>query len=345
MQLEEKFKQRYPNAYFLNPENIADVEVFLRSHNWLGLDEGITFLEKAGEGNMNLTLRVQARERSFIIKQARPWVEKYPQIDAPADRAIIEGTFYSIICGNKKLKGLTPEIIGVDIDSFFLVMEDLGESSDYTDLYQQGKVIHENELIALMEFLNELHTNFKGEKLKNTKMRELNHEHIFVYPFLEENGFNLDDIEPGLQEAAMLYKTDKHLKEVAKELGQKYLANGDYLLHGDYYPGSWLRTSKGTRIIDPEFGFSGPREFELGVMLAHLKMAEQTQQVQDRVVALYEHSAELDGHLLSQFIGIEIMRRIIGLAQLPLSINLEKKKELLQEAHNLLLEPKFSKVL
>lgn len=342
---EEKFKQLYPHSYFLDPEEIADVENYLRNHNWLGLDEGITSLEKAGEGNMNLTLRVKAKDRSFIIKQARPWVEKYPQVDAPAERAIIEGQFYDIISGSKKLKVLTPDVLGKDANSFFLVLEDLGMSNDYTDLYQQGKNLQENELETLMDFVNELHGSFSGKGLQNMAMRQLNHAHIFIYPLREENGFNLDDIEAGLQEVAMLYKTDTHLKEIAKVLGQKYLANGDYLLHGDYYPGSWLRTPNGVKVIDPEFGFSGPREFELGVMLAHLKMAEQPQKIQDKVIELYEYSAELDGHLLSQFTGIEIMRRIIGLAQLPLSIKLEKKKELLQEAHNLLLEPRFSKVL
>ncbi len=345
MTLEERFKKEHSNAYFLDAEEIADVENYLRNHNWLGLDEGITSLEKAGEGNMNLTLRVQAKDRTFIIKQARPWVEKYPQIDAPVERSIIEGEFYDIISNHEKLKQLTPEVLGKDPSSFLLVFEDLGVSSDYTDLYASDKALNKNELEALMVFLNALHGNFTGKGLQNSSMRQLNHEHIFVYPFLEENGLNLDDIENGLQEVAMTYKTDGHLKEVAKTLGEKYLADGDYLLHGDYYPGSWLRTTQGIKVIDPEFSFSGLREFELGVMLAHLKMAEQSEEIQARVIDLYEHSAELDGHLLNQFIGIEIMRRIIGLAQLPMSINLERKKGLLQEAHNLLLEPRFSKVL
>jgi 5-methylthioribose kinase len=30
-----------------------------------------------------------------------------------------------------------------------------------------------------------------------TGMHTLNHEHIFEFPFLEENGFDLDQIQPG----------------------------------------------------------------------------------------------------------------------------------------------------
>src|SRR2546421_5684303 len=43
----------------------------------------------AGEGNMNYTLRIGTSERSFVMKQARPWVEKYPHIAAPWDRALM----------------------------------------------------------------------------------------------------------------------------------------------------------------------------------------------------------------------------------------------------------------
>ncbi|MBK8314154.1 MAG: hypothetical protein IPL01_09085 [Acidobacteria bacterium] len=60
---------------------------------WLNTDERVISAGKAGEGNMNYTLRVETSDRSFILKQARPWVEKYPQVSAPWDRAIVEGSF------------------------------------------------------------------------------------------------------------------------------------------------------------------------------------------------------------------------------------------------------------
>jgi hypothetical protein len=36
------------------------------------------------------------------------------------------------------------------------------------------------------------------------------------------------------------------------ELGEIYLADGAQLVHGDFFPGSWLRTPHGPMIIDPE---------------------------------------------------------------------------------------------
>jgi 5-methylthioribose kinase len=78
------------------------------------------------------------------------------------------------------------------------------------------------------------------DELVNTELRTLNYEHIFEYPFKEENGFNLDDIQDGLQELALPYKRCR-IKENIERLGSLYLSKGKYLLHGDYYPGSWLK--------------------------------------------------------------------------------------------------------
>ena len=61
---------------------------------------------------------------------------------------------------------------------------------------------------------------------------------------------------------------------IVRELGALYLQDGTSLLHGDYFPGSWLQTAAGVRVIDPEFCFFGPPEFDVGVLLAHLHLAQ-----------------------------------------------------------------------
>ena len=52
--------------------------------------ESITSVVMAGDGNMNLVLRVTTDRQSVIVKQARPWVEKYRDIPAPAERILAE---------------------------------------------------------------------------------------------------------------------------------------------------------------------------------------------------------------------------------------------------------------
>lgn len=108
------------------------LEDYLKSKNWLKQHEQILILEKPGEGNMNYTLRVRTHDRTLIIKQSRPYVEKYPQIAAPANRAVTEGRFYEKIQSFASINEFMPQLIGIDIDANILVLEDLGTASDYT---------------------------------------------------------------------------------------------------------------------------------------------------------------------------------------------------------------------
>jgi len=320
------------------------LEAYLKSQGWLKEDESIKSTETPGDGNMNFTLRVDTGERTFIVKQSRDYVEKYPQVAAPAERALREAEFYELIRTEPALKAMMPNIIGLDKENSAMVMDDLGAGSDYTYMYKYGQSIPEMELMEIMDFAAKLHDSFSAQTaskvITNREMRKLNQEHMFVYPYLEDNGLNLDDILPGLEEVAKAYKSDEPLKAEVEKLGKLYLTDGDTLLHGDYFPGSWLKTKEGVRIIDPEFCFFGSAEFEIGVTIAHLKMADQPEELIIKSLHRYHAKRNLDEELRKKFTATEILRRILGLAQLPLEIDLEKRRALLEHAREILIEHK-----
>lgn len=315
------------------PQQIQD---YLVRRGWIDELEPITTLEKPGDGNMNYTLRVGTSIRTLIVKQARAYVEKYPAIPAPVERVVIEGHFYEAVQSVPSLAEQMPQLLGIDPENNMLVLEDLGQSPDYTSLYQPGQQLTSDELTVLTAYLADLHHHFAqitpAPVFTNRAMRALNHEHLFVYPFMVENGFDLNSVQPGLQQLAMPYKTDDALKAAVQQLGTVYLADGATLLHGDYYPGSWLRTDTGPKIIDPEFCFYGPPEYDLGVFVAHLLIADQPASMTEQVLTIYRETASFDDTLRQQFTAIEIIRRLIGLAQLPLHLSLDRKAELLQNA-------------
>lgn len=319
----------------------ASLEIYLKEQAWLQHGEKIVALEKPGEGNMNFTLRIKTDERSFIIKQSRNYVEKYPQVAAPAERAIREAEFYQLIAGESQLKEKMPQLLGVDHRNHVLKLEDLGNGVDYTFLYEKDKRLEDSELQEIVTFAARLHQsiniNTTQERLTNRNMRKLNHEHIFIYPYLENNGLDLDEILPGLKKIGEPFKKDRLLKKAVEKLGQRYLEDGNTLLQGDYFPGSWLKTRDGLKIIDPEFCFFGDVEFEIGVMLAHLKMADQPEATVKKALNIYRELSSLDEELCRKFMAIEILRRILGLAQLPLSLGLEERKALLEESRKILV--------
>ena len=87
----------------------------------------------------------------------------------------------------------------------------------------------------------------------------------------------------------------------------------------------------GLKVIDPEFGFTGPREFDLGVFCAHLRMAGTV--LEESVLEThYLPWKQLDRRLVSTFAGVEILRRLLGVAQLPIRFDLERKRVLLEKA-------------
>lgn len=317
------------------------LQKYLKEKSWLRADEEIISVEKPGDGNMNFTLRVNTGNRTFIIKQSRAYVEKYPQVPAPATRMLQEAEFYKFTSVEPKLKSMMPDLLHVDEQNYVLAFEDLGRGADFSYIYKNGETISENELFEIMDFAAHLHKNINTEtteqKIVNTEMLKLNHEYIFQYPYMLENGLDLDTVISGLKEVSLPYKNDEKLKENLKIFGAMYLQGGNVLVHGDYFPGSWLKTNDGVKIIDPEFCFFGFPEFEIGVTIAHLKMADQPQELIAKAISYYCETAELDAALREKFTAVEVLRRILGLAQLPLEIDLEKRKQLLEEARHIIL--------
>ena len=336
----------YPGSFFLTTD-VAAVASYLAVKSWLEPDEVVESVARAGEGNMNCVMRVVTSERTFILKQSRPWVEKYPGIPAPWDRALIEARFYRTVEQHQPVAGYLARLFGFDAEERLLMLEDLGESQDFTSLYAEGAPGPEQaQLRQLIDFLIALHTSFRTPDLaaafSNSEMRALNYEHIFALPLRRHNGLNLDSITPGLAALALHLQEDaKYCGEVAV-LGDRYVhsSHGVCLIHGDYFPGSWLKARQGVYVIDPEFCFFGPPEWDLGVMIAHLYLAGQSHSSTGRLLSRYAAAAPVDRKLVLQFAGVEIMRRLTGVAQLPLKLGKERKAELLELSRQLVMEGK-----
>ena len=314
---------------------IAEFQDYLNKRGWLLDNEEILSVEKPGEGNMNVVVRLITSQRSFILKQSRPFVQKYQQIPAPLDRIAVEFQFYDTV-KNDAIASHIPEIYGYEAPDYLLLMQDLGNIDDMTQIYTSRK-IESRVLDKLINVVTEIHRARPAENFPlNLELRQLNYQHIFELPFMEENGFQLDDIQPGLQALSKPYKTDKALKKIVALVGQQYLSPGDTLIHGDYYPGSWMTAEDSVYVIDPEFSFMGFAEFDLGVMCAHTIMATMERSVQQYILSKY--SGNIDTTLVKKVAGIEIIRRLIGLAQLPLQRTIDEKDYLLQQARKLIME-------
>jgi 5-methylthioribose kinase len=312
---------------------------YLAGQGWLAADEEVRDVGPAGEGNMNLVLRVRTGRRSLVVKQGRPWVARYPQIPAPVGRTEVEHTWYSLVGGVPDLAQRVPDVLGYDPVAHVLALSDLGERGDLSAVYA-GRTLTEQQVSGLVDWLGRLHAGFaadeRARRLANREMRVLNHEHIFVVPVTGRGAPDLDEIAPGLDRLARRLRSDTAFTGRIAELGVHYLGGGSALLHGDFFPGSWLaKADEPVWVIDPEFGFFGPPEWDVAIMLAHLAMAEQPRQLTTLVRDRYPAPGGFDWSLVDGFAGAEITRRLLGVARLPLRADLAGAAALLDHARSL----------
>lgn len=339
MGLREDAIRAHPDFPWLAGEDADGLASYLESRGFLDKGESFVRSERAGEGNMNLTLRIYTSTRRFILKQSRPWVEKYPEIAAPWNRSQSELRFYQRVQTIPAVATRMPTLIAGEQADGVLLLEDLPNARDFTSLYLAGSVaavqtgdpaaetasadaLLDGEIEELAAYLAALHSTTRGEvasEFANREMRRLNHSHLFVVPLATDNGLDLDAFEVGLADAAQGLRNDAPYRKALAATGDRYLRDGPCLVHGDYYPGSWLRTPAGIRVIDPEFSFPGDPEVDLGCAVAHLALAGQARLRAERFLTAYAAEApDLEPGRLARYAAVEVMRRLIGVAQLPL---------------------------
>ncbi|MBU2939531.1 phosphotransferase [Lacinutrix sp. C3R15] len=314
-----------------------DIKKLLQEINFFNTtNEYIINITKPGEGNMNVVLRIETNMRSFIAKQSRPFVQKYKDIEAPIKRIDVEYQFYKTISSNALLNKHFPKVLKYNAENHLLILEDLGACEDMTYLYNT-RTLETKQLELLVQIVANIH-NAKAPKdyPENKELRLLNYQHIFELPFIENNGFSLNEIQAGLETLSLPYKKDAVLKQKIKEIGSQYLSEGTTLIHGDFYPGSWMTKNNQIYSIDPEFSFLGFKEFDLGVLAAHSILILQNKSALAFIKKSYPST--INAILLEQVTGIEIMRRLIGLAQLPITRSLKEKENLLQLAYTLIMK-------
>ena len=311
---------------------IAD---FCKNQGWVPPDTEIISIRPAGEGNMNTVKRALLSDgTSLVLKQAFPFVKKYPSIPAPVDRLQQEAFFYAEVQTHQALKSTTPNLIGYDEHTKILALEYIDDAEDFSFLWSDNnRSLTAEEKTKIVSWLSALH-NIESDALDkdpNLEMRKLNHEHIFIIPLRENNGVSLEE---SLKKKAKSLRQLAAVQKAAKDLGEIYLSDQMLsLIHGDFHPGSWMRTKeRGPVIIDPEFSFCGRGEFDLGILEAHLFIKNQDLSEVEEVLQNYNKPSYFDDSLVSGFRSFEIIRRLLGVAQLPLTRDEDFKIDLLDFA-------------
>ena len=319
-------------------------------------------IESAGEGNMNVVLRVidrsgRSQPDRVIVKQSLPYVRRYPSIAAPVDRIEAERQFYEQTGGTEAGKHM-PELLSVIPDDHVMVLEDLGGASDRVDVYGDVRRFPVDEA---MRWLNHLHAIEVRNDARCAALLELNAAHMFDIPWDDPPAFDAASVGPELAGVADGLRHGKRIETIRRsvnDLKHWYLCPPGaeaVLCHGDFYPGSWLavtshdatakrETAKkemakqnSFRVIDPEFTLRGPREFDVAVAAAHHRLCDGSERLLNSIDAITKNYAQgLDLERTMRMAAAEVTRRLIGVAQLPLTLDDAARAERLAEAGEVL---------
>ena len=309
----------------------------------------VTRAAEIGDGNINLVFRVETGAESVIVKQALPYLrvagESWP---LTRHRARIEGDALTVHA--KLAPGLLPEMFHYDEYVSALVLEDLCEHVSWREALIAGRdVAGVAEAVGRYSARVLLGTSdlTLGSRQRKELRRRFGYSElclvtedlVFTAPF-RDAASNRYDPEAG--ELARSLRTDSALRRAVAELRFAFKTRDEALLHGDLHSGSVMIKDGDVRIIDLEFAYFGPLGFDVGVLLAHLAIARIAHDVAhsdpfagviDRYAAEYWAAFRDESRRLwrptepwyerwlhavltdaARFAGVEMMRRIVGLA-------------------------------
>ncbi len=363
-----EFEAEHPEVHVLSAEQAGRVDLVMGAVGWLGDEEQVTTCASLG-GESSTVMRVELQElrggwRTAVLKQSLPWLRRDESVAMPADRWRGEHAFYREVARVPEAAALVPRLMAANEARCLLLLEDFRGASNLASLYRGGS-LGEGTAAALGGFLRELRRGTRGEQdaeFANGGMKALSHRLLFEAPFGSRgqggNGFGpdgpapagdaLDAIEPGLGEAAATLRSDRAFREALSELGSRFLDAGACLVHGAFHPANWLLLPNGdVRVVDPQYSSPGDPEFDLGTALAHLLLARQPVEVVATFLSAATGAEEagrdgpadtegveagVDRPLVARYAGAEIVRRLLGGAQLPLEAAAGFRCDLLEAA-------------
>jgi 5-methylthioribose kinase len=318
-------------------------------------------VEPAGDGNINWVRRVRSAtgDRSWIVKQARPALERFPEYHASTERIVFEHRYFELV-RDLDVEGVCPEVRHFDAAARVLVLEDLGEAERLDHALSRGADVAP-ALRALGRFLAAVHAATRDPALAgrfaNDEMQRLHGEHIFVLPF-RANDFPL---EPAVGRRALEVQADAGLVTIAGAAYARYLEPRGALVHGDVQAGNVLLLGPRPKLLDAEIAHVGDPAFDVGTLVAHVLLAALGRRgVADAVPLVDElwnayrttaHSVKRsEGRTeasggppsfadVGRYAGVEVMRRTIGAARVAAVTSSDRALAAIELAASLMREP------
>ena len=244
---------------------------YLATRNFLEHGEHVRRLTASETPGRNATWRVETTTRSFVVKQFCPWPANGRAAPAPEERFKAECQFYRTARIADLVGRSLPSLLHHDCRAGCAIFEDVGEGD--VALYPLTPADAE----SLAWFLVSLHHHSQSvpasARYHSREVVGWQMAHLFKQSRLSRRG------ESGrwLARFAGFSERTRHALEDALAALER---EGSSLVHGHFMASNWVRAKDGRlRVVDAEFSFFGPPEFDAGAFLASLLYTRQSPEV------------------------------------------------------------------
>jgi len=330
----------------------ANLPDYLRRRGLLAPGERATVLS-CGDGNINWVRRVRIsggdppRDRSWIVKQARPALERFPQYQVSTERILFEQRYGEHARAFDR-EGVLPGVVAFDPEDRVRVLEDLGDAERLDRALARGEDVS-SAAAALGAFLGRVHAGTRDPQLANAfandAMRRLHGDHIFLLP-LRSNDFPL---AAAVATRARALRADADLVRIADAAYARYLEPRGALVHGDVQAGNVLLAPAGPKLVDAEIAHVGDPAFDVGTLVAHLALPAAAEGRGSEALPAVEAawSAYCSAHGpdaapladVLRYAGLELLRRTIGAARAAAALNADAGLAVLSRAEAWIRRP------
>ncbi len=235
--------------------------------------------EEVGDGNLNLVFIVRGGQpdESAVIKQALPYL-RVAGASWPLTRERMRFEAQALLLYNDLAPGLSPQVYDYDAEMSLVGMEFLGDyevmrrplvaRKRFPRFVDQITTFLANVLFKTSDlYLTGVEKKTLQATYNNPHLCKIQEDFVFTNPYMEspENRWNAE-IDPEVQAV----RRNVPLKLAIADLKQKYMTQGQALIHSDLHTGSIMVNEGDTRVIDPEFSFFGPMGYDVGALLSNL---------------------------------------------------------------------------
>lgn len=138
---------------------------------------------------------------------------------------------------------------------------------------QIGHILAENYRQTSDVQADHIRKKYEVKEFINPELCEISERLVFDEPIFNLSGCNGVEPENNAYVEANIYAGEELKKEVGK-LKYQFMTSSQSFIHGDLHTGSLFISEERVKIFDSEFAFYGPTGYDVGNVVAHLLLAK-----------------------------------------------------------------------